>query len=141
MLRRKRTIENLLTKDEFLKLGQELKCEYVPVPELKEGGVIKIRELSGQDRDDLEKMLSTKADGSISVEGIRSKTLSLCIINEDGTLMFNKEEIQELGRFSGKVLMRLYAKASDLSGLGQKELDKIVKNSEPQDLNVVSSSD
>ena len=31
---------DVLTKDEFLGLGQELKCEDVPVPELKKGGVV-----------------------------------------------------------------------------------------------------
>jgi hypothetical protein len=132
---------DILTKGEFLKLGQELKCEYVAVPELKKDGVIKIRELTGEHRDALEKTLKTNSDGSVDIDGLRSQTLALSIVNEDGTLMFNKKEVQELGKLSGKVLMRIYSKISDLCGLGQKEMDEIEKNLKTPSLSEDSSSD
>jgi len=134
-------MSEILTKEEFLKLGQQLKCEYVPVPELKKDGIIKIRELTGKDRDVLQKTVKTNPDGSVDIDGMQATTLALSIINEDGSVMFSKEEVEEIGKLSGKVLMRLYARVSDLSGLGQKELDALAKNLETPGQNEDSSSD
>jgi hypothetical protein len=137
----KKEAGNILTKGEFLTLGKELKCEYVPVPELKKDGIIKIRELTGENRDALEKTLKANPDGTVDIEGLRSETIALAIVNEDGTLMFSKAEVQELGKLSGKVLMRIYSRISDLCGLGQKEMDEIEKNSKTPSRKKGSSSD
>lgn len=132
---------SILTKDELLSLAGDLKFEDVPVPELKEGGVVRVRELSGNDRDALEDLIGLKPDGSINLQALRSKTLSLAIVDENGDRLFTPEEIEELGKLSGKVIVRLYARVSELSGLGRSEMEKILKNSKPQAQSEDSSSD
>jgi hypothetical protein len=131
--------QTVLNKKEFLDLAGNLACELVPVHELKPNGVIKLRELTGEARDKLEAM-SIK-DGAWNPDNFRARSLSLGIINEDGTLMFTSDEIEMIGRSSGKLIVRLFNRLQVLSGLGKKAMDEIEKNSAGPSPKGGSSSD
>lgn len=125
----------LLTREQIMDM--ELKQEIVEV--LEWGGSVTIRELTGEDRDALE--AATIIDDKVNLENLRSKVLAMSLIDADGNHMFTIDEASALAKKSGKIVVRLYAIAKRLSGLGEDELTNLVKKSEPNDTKEDSSSD
>ena len=65
------------------------------------------------------------------LENVRAKLLVKCIIDpETGERVFTEQQINALGEKSGKVLDRLFEKASELSGLSEEDVEDLAKNSE-----------
>lgn len=66
-----------------------------------------------------------------NLHNTRAKLLQRCLCNEQRVLLFEEEEIEALGRKSGRALDHLYDVAKRLSGIGDEDVKELVKNSEP----------
>ena len=129
----------LLTKDQIF-AADDLEVEVVEVSEW--GGSVKIRGLTGRERDRLEATVAlTDAKGTqigTNLDNLRARLCSMAIVDDEGKQLFTtKEDVLNLGRKSALVLNRLFEIAQRLSGLTEKDVEALTKNSNsdlPEDL-------
>lgn len=120
----------LLGRNQILD-AKDLQTEDVPVPEW--GGEVRIRMLTGEERDAFEaSMVELKKDGSAKAnrENVRARLLVLCIVNENGEQMFNRADIKLLGRKSAKALERVINRANELNGISEKDIEELAEGFE-----------
>lgn len=118
----------LLTKQEILN-AQDRKTEDVDVPEW--GGTLRLRCLSGAERDAFEASL-TKGEGKnrkLDLVNVRARLVALSAVDESGGRLFDDNEVALLGAKSAAALDRAYAVAQRLSGLTDKDVEQLEKNS------------
>lgn len=118
----------LLTKNDVWQ-ADDSQIEDVPVPEW--GGEIRLRGLSGHDRDRFEALSLVKGKGGtkeVNHKNLRARLIAACAINEDGSLMFEPSDILHLGQKSAKPLEKLFSAASRLSGMSSKDVDELTEN-------------
>jgi len=129
----------LLTKEQIFE-ADDLEAEVVEVPEW--GGSVKVRGLTGRERDRLEATvaLTNKKGEQIgtNLDNLRARLCAMSIVDEDGKLMFtSKDDVLQLGRKSAVVVNRIFEVAQRLSGLTEKDVEALTKNSNsdlPEDL-------
>lgn len=108
--------------------------EEVPVPEW--GGSIRLKGLTGSERDAFEaSIIQITGQGrhetrKIDSRNIRAKLLVLSIVDEKGERVFGDGDVAALGQKSALVLDRLFGVAQRLSGLGEDDVEKLAGNSE-----------
>lgn len=119
-----------LSKDDIWKV-EDRETRDVPVPEW--GGVVRVRALSGTERDryDASRMERLK-DGTYvpSLANSRAKLVALSIVDEDGNLLFTEYDVNRLGLKSAAALTRVADVASELSGLGLPAAEELGKDSD-----------
>lgn len=97
--------------------ADDLKDRVVEVPEW--GGAVRIKAMSGVERDRFEKMaIARKRGDTIENEGLRAELLAMTLVDDDGVLLFTADDIAELNKKSGQVLDRLATIAGEVNGLG-----------------------
>ena len=114
----------ILTKQAILS-AQDLKTEDVAVPEW--GGDVRVRTLTGTERDAFESGLVAK-DGQRDLANLRARLLSLAIVDENGARLFSETDTALLGGKSAAALDRLFEVAQRLNGIGPVAQDALVKN-------------
>lgn len=104
--------------------------EDVHVPEW--GGWVKVRGLSGKQRDDFEKsiMVGKGRDRSVNLSNMRAKLVSRTVVDEEGGLLFGEADVPALGEKSAVALQRIVDVALRLSGLTEQDEEELLKNSE-----------
>lgn len=114
----------LLTKDQILK-ADDLPFKDVEVPEW--GGTVRVRGMTGSERDDFEKDTLKIEDGEVATDrsNYRAKFLARCVVDEKNQLLFSEKDIQALGRKSHRALDRAFKVALDMSGMSRKEAESI----------------
>ena len=121
----------ILTKTQIL-TSDDLPTETVAVPEW--GGDVLVRTMPGIERDDFEAELVKRpknADGTLrDMTGLKALLLSRTIVCEDGTLMFDVEDIDALNAKSSAALNRVADVAQRLNGLTQSDVTELAGNSE-----------
>lgn len=118
----------ILSKEQILSCN-DLTQEVVNIPEW--GGDIIVRCLTGEERDELERLtLKEKSDGSreVDLQNFRAKLISLCVVDESGQRMFSSEDALALSKKSAKAIDRIFASAEKLSGLRREDEEKALKN-------------
>ena len=119
----------LLTRDDILN-ASDLARERVEVPEW--GGAVLVRALTGRERDAYEAGI-VHPDGRkmrYTLTNMRARLVSLSVIDEAGARLFSDSDIELLGRKSAAALERVFEVAQRLSGLSEKDVDELAKNSE-----------
>lgn len=103
--------------------------EAVEVPEW--GGTVRIRGLTGSERDEFEASIIQRRGKDIeaNLKNIRAKLVSLAAVDEEGNRIFTEEDVVALGRKSARVLDRLFSVAQRLSGLSSEDVEDLAKNS------------
>lgn len=117
-----------LTKQAILD-SVDIGYEDVEVPEW--GGIVRIRGLSGDERDRYEQSL-VKFSGSNmqpTFSGARARLVAWSIVDGDGNRIFSDREIKLLGAKSAHALERVYEAARKLSGLTEEDIEEMVGNS------------
>lgn len=104
----------LLDKKAFL-MADDLGFEDVPVPKL--GGDVRVRVMTGADRDTFRASLGA-SDGAIPVGKFSAALLVATCVNEDGSRMFDMEDMDVLQEKSAATLDTLASVAMRLNGLG-----------------------
>ena len=108
-----------LTKDAILG-ADDLPFEDVPVPEW--GGTVRVRGLTGTERDRFEFKMAAAKDNPDQVE-VRAQVAGRCLVDADGKRLFTDKELSKLGAKSGAALDRVFDKVRDLSGMGDKAVE------------------
>lgn len=119
----------LLSRDQILD-AKDMKTVDVSVPEW--GGEVRIRMLSGTERDAFEaSMIEMKKDGSQkrNVENVRARLVALCIVNEQGETMFNRADIRMLGNKSAAALQRVFDACNELNAVTEEDIETIAETS------------
>jgi hypothetical protein len=119
----------LLTKQQIL-AALDLPTEDVNVPEW--GGVVRVRGLTGADRDAFEASVMTGRgrDREVNLRNLRAKLVAMSLVDERGNRLFTDDEAIALGAKSAVALERVFAVAQRLSGLTAADVDELSKNSD-----------
>lgn len=95
--------------------ADDLELEDVPVPEW--GGTVRVRGLTGAERDSYEmRMAIARQKGETDID-IRASLVGRCMVDENGDRLFTNKELPQLARKSGAVLDRVFDVVGRLSGL------------------------
>jgi hypothetical protein len=118
----------LLTREQILQ-ADDLPFEDVEVPEW--GGTVRVRTLSGQERDAFEASITEQRGRNIRIrpENIRARLVALSVVDEEGQQLFDESDIRRLGAKSAKALDRLFSVAQRLSGISNEDVEELAKNS------------
>lgn len=118
-----------LTRDQILEV-QDLQYEDVAVPEW--GGTVRVRGLTGTERDAFEASVVQQQGKktSYNLTNLRARLVSLSVVDEAGKRLFSDRDVQALGRKSAAALARVYEVASRLSGISDSDMEELAKNSE-----------
>lgn len=121
---------SLLSKGEIF-AADDRATEDVHVPEW--GGTVRLRGLSGAERDEFESSVNKVVGNKVvrDTRNFRARLVALSAINEDGTALFEQNEVAALGRRSSAALSRLFDAACRLSGLNDEDVEALEGNSEP----------
>lgn len=120
----------LLTKQAIFG-AQDIKTEDVAVPEW--GGVVRVRGLTGIERDNYEQSLIDQRGKKTRVDmrNARAKLVAMTVVNETGERLFSDDEITILGTKSAAALDRIYDVAAALSGVADEDIEELLGNSGP----------
>lgn len=98
----------------------------VEVPEW--GGWVRLRGLTGKQRDELEKSTIKQRGGDVQANFVnfRARIVAASAIDESGQLLFGQDEVAALGRKSSRVLDKLAEACSRLSGMSADDVEELV---------------
>jgi hypothetical protein len=120
----------LLTREEIL-AKTTLRSELVSVPEW--GGTVRVRELTGAERDEYEASLVKMQDGGkkthLTMDNARARLASLSIVDESGARVFTDDDIVRLGKLSASALDRVFDVAGRLSKITAEDFKELAGNS------------
>lgn len=118
----------LLTRDQIL-AADDARFEIVEVPEWK--GKVRVRMMTGRDRDAYESnlILNRTGDKETNLGNIRATLLAFTIVDDEGTRVFSKEDIEALGEKSIKPIIRVFDVATKLNALRDEDVDALAGNS------------
>ena len=111
----------MLTKDQIL-IADDVKCVELYVPEW--GGNVRLRTITGAERDRLEVRVSGDKTGN----NIRAALCALCICDEKNSRMFSDAEVERLGQKSASALDRIFQAARTLNGFTDSDIQELEKN-------------
>ncbi|MFR9807063.1 hypothetical protein ACL02T_32920 [Pseudonocardia sp. RS010] len=114
----------LLTRQQ-IESADDLQTQDVDVPEW--GGTVRIRPLTGRERDRLESSLMG-TNGKVSTSKLalfRARVAAMCMIDEDGERLFGDADVEVLGAKSAAALHRVAEAAQKLSGLSKEDVEDL----------------
>lgn len=114
----------LLSRSAILE-ADDLTTEDVEVPEW--GGSVRIRALTGVERDRLEaSMLGKNGQASAAkMANFRARIVATCMVDENGDSVFGTADVVALGAKSAAALERVSEAAQRLSGLSETDVDEL----------------
>ena len=117
----------LLSRDAIL-AADDREYEVVPCPEW--GGEVRLRSLTGAERDAYEQSLVQTRGKSreMNLRNARAKLVALCAVDESGNRLFSDQDVAALGRKNAKPLDRLFDVARRLSGLSADDVDRLTED-------------
>lgn len=120
----------LLSKAQIF-AADDRKTEDVEVPEW--GGTVRLRGLNGTERDAYEASMQKQVGGKQvqDLRNFRARLVALAAINEDGTPLFEQNEVAALAKRSSAALSRLFDATCRLSGITDEDVKDLEGNSEP----------
>lgn len=136
----------MITKSEFLTADQILATEprifkVVDVPEW--GGKVRVRSLTGKERDEFEAGLSeTRGSKTKSnFKNFRAKMVAICAVDAEGELLFpHRYQVDKLGEKSVAALQRVFNVCQALNGMSDEDVDSLTEDFGP-DPDELSTSD
>lgn len=117
----------LLTRDQIF-AAKDYKTVDVPVPEW--GGDVRIRSLTGAERDKFEAGLQVVKGGKSkpNTANFRARLVALCAINDAGELLFSPPDVVSLGQKSVGALQRVFNACNDLNGFSDDDVDDLTSD-------------
>ena len=115
----------LLTRDAILAF-EDVQYEYVDVPEWG-GGRIRVRSLTGSDRDayDAESWAQgqkSPSDTAAPLRDFRIRRVARAIVDEDGAPVFSPADVKALGEKNARAIDRIDDVVARLSGLDNEQV-------------------
>jgi hypothetical protein len=125
---------DLLSRDAILS-KKHLKTQVVFVEDWQ--GHVNVRELTADERDEVESWLSAPEGTSIeerreSLKNLRGRVAARGLADETGLRMFSDEDSERLGSLSAAALDTIFDTVLNLSGMTKAERERLRKNSRPQ---------
>lgn len=118
----------LLTRNHILAC-QDQQTRIVAVPEW--GGSVMVWGMTGGERDSYEQAALDQRTGErITVKGLRSRLVVMCVRDAGGRRLFTAAHIPALALKSAAALDRVANVAAELSGLSDSDMEEMVKNSD-----------
>ena len=108
----------MLNRDSILNF-EDITTEEVKVPEW--GGVLKVKTMTGIERQNYYKSLADKTDQ----KSVMAALTVACAVDDEGNHIFKAEDIIDLSKKSAIPLTRIFEKAASLNGLTQKAVDDL----------------
>lgn len=126
---------SLLSKNDIF-AADDRSYEDVKVPEwINASGdcEVRVRGLNGTERDAYEASIDKQVKGKPvkDYRNFRARLVALSVINEDGSQMFEQNEVAALAKRSSAPLSRLFDVACRLSGITDEDVEALEGNSEP----------
>jgi hypothetical protein len=118
---------SLLSKDAILAAEDRRTCD-VDVPEW--GGTVRVRALSGAERDAYEIALAgVRPDGTArpNLVNVRARLVAMAVVDEDGKRLFTDRDAAALGEKSAQAMDRVFVAAQRLSGLSQGDVEELTE--------------
>ncbi|ASU81502.1 hypothetical protein CDO52_00720 [Nocardiopsis gilva YIM 90087] len=116
----------LLSRDAILTVDDR-RTEDVAVPEW--GGTVRVRSLTGKERDAFEASLVDKKTGQASkLANARARMVAMTVVDERGNRMFSLDDISALGDKSAAALNRVFDVARRLCGMSDDDLAELVED-------------
>lgn len=103
-----------LTRSEILE-RRSFRTETVEVPEW--GGAVRLREMSGADRQAIQAAVLRAQKGPSASEDVHAHVVACAAVNENGEKIFSPSDVPALSRQPAGLLKRLAEKALEISGL------------------------
>ena len=115
-----------LNRDDILK-AQDIQIEELQVPEW--GGSVFVKGMTGAERDSFEaSIVETRGKNTkVNMQNIRAKLVAYSACDKEGTLLFEPKDIKDLGKKSAAALQRVFDKASELSGISEKDIGELAE--------------
>jgi hypothetical protein len=110
--------------------ASDLKTVDVDVPEW--GGTVRVRSMTGTDRDAFESSLVTIGEDGArkpDMTNFSAKLVAMTLVDPDGKLMFGADEVAHLAGKSAAALQRVFEAAQKLNGMGNGADEAAAKNS------------
>lgn len=117
----------LLSRDAILG-ADDRQYDEVDCPEW--GGSVRVRSISGAERDRYEESLIQQRGNSrqMNMRNARAKLVALCVVDEQGNRLFSDQDVNALGRKNAKPLDRLWDACRKLSGLSDDDVEKLTED-------------
>lgn len=108
--------------------ASDLQYEDVAVPEW--GGVVRVRGLTGRERDAFEAAVASAKgkDVRLNLQNVRARLVALSVVDGDGARLFDERDIGALGEKSAQALERVFLAAMRLSGLTPTDVKEMSEN-------------
>jgi len=108
--------------------AQDLPVEEIEVPEW--GGWVDIKTLTAAERDTFEGEIVQRngRDVRTNVRNIRAKLVAATLVDEGGRALFTLGDVEALGQKSARALDRIFAKASELAGMRESDVQELAEN-------------
>lgn len=121
----------LLSKQQILS-AQDIQFEDISVPEW--GGEVRVKGLSGRERDKFEADSLSKAkkggQRDVILENLRARLVVACVVDEQFQPLFDRADVMRLGEKSAVALERVFSKAQELSGMSDEDVEELAGNSD-----------
>lgn len=115
---------SLLSKNQILS-ADDRRFEVVPVPEW--GGEVRLRSLTGAERDEFEAKSLTGSGKKqrVNPRHLRARLIAMCAVDEQGSPLFDVSDVISLSNKSAAALERLFEVASRLAGLDEEDVEEL----------------
>lgn len=118
--------EMLLGRDEILK-RDDIEYEIVDVPEW--GGKVRVRTLTGDERDRYEGSLLKGKGNKVDMRSARAKLVAMACVDMKGERVFSGSDVAKLTVKSAAALGRVFQVAARMSALTPEAMEELVGNS------------
>lgn len=118
---------DLLSRDQILG-ADDVEFADVAVPEW--GGTVRVRGLTGAERDEYETEITRIRGSSVEMrlQNARAKLVVRACIDSTGDRLFTDADVAALGKKSAKALNRVWNIARRLSGLSAEDVEELVQD-------------
>ncbi|HET8684974.1 MAG TPA: hypothetical protein VFM54_24340 [Micromonosporaceae bacterium] len=116
----------LLSRDQILG-ADDRRYEEVECPEW--GGAIRLRSLTGAERDAFEAQTVQQRgkDQRLNLLNVRSRLVVACAVDAEGQQLFSADDVRALGRKSAKALDRCFEAAQRLCGMSEEDVQELTE--------------
>ena len=123
-------MSKILSKADILGCS-DLRFETVAVPEW--GGSVRVRTLSGAERDAFEATLMKILNGKRvpDMDNLRAKLLAATVVDEEDKQIFGVQDLVALGRKRAIAIDRIFGVAQRFNGMAPESVEESIKNSMP----------
>jgi hypothetical protein len=108
--------------------AKDLKYMDLDVPEW--GGSVRIKMLTGAERDEFEASTVKMGKGNKpeqNLANLRARLVSLCLVDEDNTKLFAKQDIGHLGQKSAAALERVFKACQEHNAMTEQDIEDLTE--------------